>query len=486
MNHRVTRRGWLKVSGLATGAWATAGTLGLSETKAEAQSPQKETSTTGKPCVSFQRDLPVRHSVDVFVAGGGPAGVAAAVHARQQGASVFLAEAHSCLGGMGTAGRIPVFMTFGDGIHFLAAGFGQQVLTRLKKETTANKCDGIDTEALKRVYDAMMLESGAQFTFYTTLAAVQAEHGRITYVVCSAPSGLFAVRAKIYIDATGNGDLAAWAGAPFEKGDEQGQLMPGTLCSVWSDVDWDTWLAKRPKGPQPDASMLEKAFADGVFTVHDEHLSGMFRIGEHLAGGNIGHTFGVDATDETSLTKALVEGRRSMKEFHRYYSQYLKGFEKMQLVTTGSLLGVRETRRIQGDYVLSLDDYKRRATFPDEIGRYAYPIDNHPIRPGKDTYAQHRKEFDTDLRYAKGESYGIPYRVLTPRGLDNVLVAGRCVSVDRMVHGSLRVMPGCYITGQAAGIAAAMAAAKDLSPHKIDVPELLGRLKKIGAYLPNA
>ena len=175
-----------------------------------------------------------------------------------------------------------------------------------------------------------------------------------------------------------------------------------------------------------------------------------------------------------------------MKEFERYYRDYLKGFEKIQLVATGSLLGVRETRRILGDYVLSLDDYKRRATFPDEIGRYAYPIDNHPVRPGKDTYEQHRKEFDETLRYGKGESYGIPYRTLTPRGLDNVLVAGRCVSVNRMVYGSIRVMPGCFITGQAAGVAAAVASSKQLAPRAIDVKELQARLKKLGAYLPNA
>ena len=274
--------------------------------------------------------------------------------------------------------------------------------------------------------------------------------------------------------------------APFEKGDAQGRLMPGTLCSVWCDIDWETWLANRPAGPQPDGHMLEKAFAEGVFTVPDEHLTGMHRIGEHLGGGNIGHTFGVDGTDEVSLTKALVWGLKSMKEYERYYKRYLKGFEKTQLVTTGSHLGVRETRRIMGDYVLSLDDYKRRATYEDEIGRYAYPVDIHPLRPGKDTCERHRKEFDETLRYAKGESYGIPYRILTPRGLDNALVAGRCVSTDHYVHGSLRVMPGCYITGQAAGVAGALAAKKGVSVHALDVKELQRRLKAIGAYLPNA
>jgi hypothetical protein len=212
----------------------------------------------------------------------------------------------------------------------------------------------------------------------------------------------------------------------------------------------------------------------------------MYRLGERLGAGNIGHTFDVDGTDEVSLTKALVGGRKALMEYQRYYREYLQGFEKMNLVATGSLLGVRETRRIVGDYVLTLDDYKRRATFPDEIGRYAYPIDNHPLRPGKDSYAQHRREFDEALRYKKGESYGIPYRSLIPRGLDNVLVAGRCVSADRMVHGSIRVMPGCFITGQAAGSAAAMAAERGSLTRDIDVKDLQRRLKQLGGYLPNA
>jgi hypothetical protein len=155
-------------------------------------------------------------------------------------------------------------------------------------------------------------------------------------------------------------------------------------------------------------------------------------------------------------------------------------------VATGSLLGIRETRRITGDYVLNLQDYLKRAVFDDEIGRYAYPIDNHPTKPGAETYEQHRKEFDEQFRYKTGESYGIPYRTLTPKGLENSLVAGRCVSADRMVHGSIRVMPGCFITGQAVGVAAAMAAAKDGLTHQVDVKDLQQRLKRLGGFLPNA
>jgi hypothetical protein len=464
---------------------ATRATAAADAVAADKPNPQVATQATPVARVSFERSIPVRYEVDVFVAGGGPAGVAAAVSARKQNASVYLAESHTCLGGMGTAGRVPVFMQVTDGVHFLPGGFGREVVDRLDRQTRL-RGEANDIEALKRVYDDLMTESGAEFSFYTNVIGVESREGRVAHVVCSAPSGLFAVRAKTYVDATGNGDLAVWAGATFEKGDAVGQLMPGTLCSVWSDIDWKTWRAEGPRSPQPDASMLEKAFADGVFTVQDQHLTGMARLGETLGGGNIGHTFGVDGTDEVSLTKALVWARKSLMEFERYYREYLPGFAKTRLVATGSLLGVRETRRIMGDYVLSLSDYQKRATFADEIGRYSYPIDNHPSQPGKDTYAKHRKEFDETLRYKKGETYGVPYRILTPRGLDNVLVAGRCVSADRMVHGSLRVMPGCFITGQAAGVAAAMAAAKQASVHRVDVSELKRRLKALGGYLPNA
>jgi len=475
MNQRLNRRDWIKSAALAAGAWPLAA---AADPKTNALKPAKDS-------VVLQRAIPLRHEVDVFIAGGGPAGTAAAVAARSQGASVYLAEAHTCFGGMGTAAHVPLFMPLTDGVNFLPGGYGRQVVDRLKQEKTL-RGPANDIEALKRTYDALVSESGATFTFQTRLAAVEAQAGRVSHVICSALSGLFAVRAKVYVDATGNGDLAAWAGAPFEKGDAQGRLMPGTLCSVWTDIDWEKWRANRPKIRQPDGHMLEKAFADGVFTVRDEHLTGMFQLGERLGAGNIGHTFDVDGTDEVSLTKALVWGRKSLKEYERYYREYLKGFEQVRLVATGSLLGIRETRRILGDHVLNLDDYKQRATFPDEIGRYAYPVDIHPLRPGKDTYEEHRKEFDETLRYKKGESYGIPYRILTPRGLDNVLVAGRCVSTDVKVHGSLRVMPGCFITGQAAGMAAAMGAQKNLSTHRVDVKDLQRRLKAYGAYLPNA
>ncbi|MDO5565194.1 MAG: FAD-dependent oxidoreductase [Planctomycetia bacterium] len=155
------------------------------------------------------------------------------------------------------------------------------------------------------------------------------------------------------------------------------------------------------------------------------------------------------------------------------------------MVDSGSLLGIRETRRIIGDYVLSIDDYQKRAVFPDEIGRYAYPIDIHPSETDEASYKKHREEFDKLYRYSKGESYGVPYRILTPLKFDNLLVAGRCVSMDHLVQASLRVMPGCFITGQATGVAAGMVCRTDQSVHSVVVSELQTQLKELGAFLPN-
>jgi flavin-dependent dehydrogenase len=429
--------------------------------------------------VVFQRDLEVRHEVDVLVVGGGPAGVAAAVSAARQGAKVFLAEATACLGGLGTSGMVPAFMQFTDGVNFLAGGIGEEILNKMWEY--GGKIEGseysIKVEALKRVYDDIVTEAGVDFTLHTQMVAVDAEDGLVNYVVFAAKSGMFAVKAKIYIDGTGDGDLCAWAGAEYEKGDENGEMMAGTLCSLWANIDWDRVV-------RPDNRRLEEAIKDKIFTYEDRHLSGIWRTGKTLGGGNIGHTYDVDGTDERSLTKSLIWGRKSMTEFERYYREYLDGYEEMELAATGAILGIRESRRILGDYVMVLDDFINRASFDDEIGRYAYPIDIHPSDTSVEGFKKFEKEY-YNLRYKDGESYGIPYRALTPRGLQNVLVAGRCVSCDRYMQSSIRVMPGCYITGQAAGVAAAMAAEKNTDTRGIDIKELQSRLKAIGAYLPN-
>ena len=437
-------------------------------------------------CVTYSRTIPVKHETDVFIAGGGPAGVAAAVAARSAGARVFLAEGHTCLGGMSTAGRVMVFMPWGDGTRDLATGFGTRVRARLRKESRLKGAN--DLEAFKRIYDAEMKEAGADFRFYTQVIDVIAEGGTIQHVVCAAPSGVWAVKAKVYIDCTGNGDMAVWAGAQWKKGDKNGKMMPGTLVSYWDGIDWDRWAREKPVGfagsGQSFGAFLPEANRDGVLSVPDLHFSGIFRQDGGLGLANMGHCFNVDGTDEDSLTQALVDGRKSMTEYERYLHEYLKrGMENARLIATGELLGIRETRRITGDYVLTLSDYEARASFPDEIGRYAYPIDIHPSSADPAAMAEHVKQFNAKYRYKKGESYGIPYRILTAKGFSNLMMAGRCVSSDEMVQASIRVIPGCYITGQAAGMAAAMAADRSIAVQAVPVAELQSRLRTFGATI---
>ena len=197
--------------------------------------------------LAYARTLPVKVETDVFVAGGGPAGVAAAVAARELGARVFIAEGFTCFGGMGTAARVPEFMPWGDGVRDLACGFGTRFRARLKAAGGMPGQGGaFDFEVVKRVYDEVVAESGADFLFQTRVIDVVRAGDAISHAVVSAPSGIWAVKAKVYIDATGNGDVAVQAGVPFEKGDATGHMMPASLLSSWFGVDWDRWAQERP------------------------------------------------------------------------------------------------------------------------------------------------------------------------------------------------------------------------------------------------
>lgn len=431
--------------------------------------------------IKYEKDLQIKYDVDVLVAGGGPAGIAAAVSAARNGAKVLLIEKEQCLGGAATVCKVPAFMRFSDGENFLSGGIGREIFDKLYPAGTDFTVTehSIDAEKLKCVYDDMLKECGADFLFDTVLCDVKAENGNVEYAILMGREELFAVKAKIYVDATGNGTLAVKAGATAYKGDEDGHMMPATLCSLWGDIDWTRAVVEI--GKDPDNRCLARAFEDNVFTVKDTSLPGMWRFDGHYGGGNIGHIFDVDGTDERSVTDAMTEARARMKEYVTYYNRYLEGYENAKLISTADVLGIRETRRIDCEYNAANSDYFDYAVFEDEIGRYAYPMDVHSYRIGakskyKDVYAK---------GYAKGKSYGISYRSLLPKNTENVIVCGRCIGAEREIMGSLRVMPACFITGMAAGAAAAISARQDLMPRRIDIKELLGTLSDMGAFLPN-
>ena len=429
----------------------------------------------------YQKEIPVKYTADICVIGGGPSGVAAAVTAAWQGADVFLIESQGCFGGAGTSALVPTFVDFTDGVHFLAGGIGREIHDRCLAENPHGRVGhstGYQLERLKKQYDDMVTQAGVRFLFFTSFVDVMMDGRRVDAVVDHGKSGLYAIRAKVFIDCTGDGDLCATAGAPWVMGDEKGNVMGATLCSMWEDVDWSI-----PCPPQD--TFLEQAFADQVFTFEDRHLPGIFATGPDTGGGNIGHAFGVYGTEEADQTRGMIEGRRILPEFQRFYRDYVGGpFAKARPVATGATLGIRESRRILGDYILNVFDYHNHAVFDDEIGRYFYPIDIHVSAATKEAYEEFMKEFRSTGNYC-GENYGIPYRCLTPQNLDNVFVAGRCISTDRSMQASIRVMPCCFITGQAAGAAAALCAGQNLPTRQLAVRELQNLLISIGAYLPN-
>ena len=429
----------------------------------------------------YTKELKIKYEADVFVAGGGPSGVAAAVAVARHGKSVFLAEASGSFGGLGTAGMVPAFAPFGDGENVLAAGIGYEIRKNVSKDIPLDAYwTAIDTEELKREYDRIITDAGVEFSLFTTLYDVICDGDKVKYVILGSKTGLFAVKAKIYIDCTGDGDLCAFGGGEYELGDESGAVMPPTLCSLWANID-KTGISG------PANQFIEQAFSEGVLSVEDRHLPGIFynfQRDNGVGGGNIGHVFDVDPVDERSLSRAMLQGRNSVMEYWEYYRKYLTGYENIELCATANMLGVRESRRIKCDYMLNIQDFIKRACFDDEIGRYCYPVDVHVMNADKEEYERFQKEYK-GLRYNKGESYGIPYRSLIPVSFSNVLVAGRCVGTDRKMQASIRVMPGCFITGQAAGTAAVLAADTE-KVREVNTKELQKKLLELGAYIPNA
>lgn len=425
----------------------------------------------------YTKELEIKYDVDVLVTGGGAAGVAAAVAAARSGKKVLICERDGAFGGMGTSGLVPAFAPFTDGKNIVCGGIGLEIRKNVSRNFPVESYwTTIETEELKREYDRIILDSGAQFLFFTQMCdAVSDGNGNIKYVVFTSPTGIFAVTAKIYIDCTGNGELAAFAGAEFQIGDEKGNVMPPTLCSLWNGVD-----PKTHRG----AIHLEQAIANNAFTYPDRHVPGFFlRRGKYYgyAGGNLGHIFGNNPLNSESNSKAMVIGRKQATEFENYYKNYESGCDDLKLLATANTLGIRESRRIVCDYMLNAQDFVKRATFSDEIGRYCYPVDIHVMNTDITEYQRFKNEYG-QMRYNPGESYGIPYRSLIPKGFNNLIVAGRCVCTDRSMEASLRVMPGCFITGQAAGTAAALAVDAG-NTRKIEIKSLRQNLAKNGAYL---
>ena len=435
----------------------------------------------------------INSDFEVIVCGGGPSGCASATAAARGGARVLLIESSGALGGMGTSGLVPSWSPVSDGERILYQGIAEEVFQLARRDIAHVPQDmfewvAIDPELLKRVYDRLVSEAGVVTLFQSMLCGVQLQNEQISSILVANKGGLSAYKAKVYIDCTGDGDLSAWAGAPYEKGDpDSGETQPATHCFTLSNVDSYAYAYHGQVSRETDDSHVAHILNSKRFPlIKDRHCCNNF-VGPGTVGFNAGHLWDVDFADSLSVSECLVQGREIAEQYRQALAEfYPQAFANSFLSATGAVLGIRESRRILGDYMLSIEDWLDRRSFDDEICRNNYPID---IHTAKDEIVADQKgkisPMDRFKRYRKGESHGIPYRCLTPKGKPNLLTAGRSISTDRVVQASTRVMPVCLSVGQAAGTAAALALQMDtVDVHSVDTRSLRNTLRDAGMYLP--
>ncbi len=413
---------------------------------------------------------------EVIVVGGGPAGCSAAIAAARNGADTLLIESTGALGGMATMSLVSAFAPFTDQQKLIYRSIPLEILKRYKEKANIDKdwwdWVKIDPEALKLVYDEMTEEAGVNILFGSSVCHSVLKDGNIDYLLVANKNGLTPYRAKIYIDCTGDADVAAFSGVPFEIGDdEDGALQPGSLCFVISGVK--TELLPRDFSSNPKEGLWATIVSEGKYPLISKHF--IPQVFGDCVFANAGHLYDLDSTNPESVTEAYIKGRKIAGAYFDALREYMpQAFENATLVVTAPIVGVRESRRIKGEYCITTEDYLARRSFPDEIGRNCYWMDCH----GKNEDDTNKFVLEEMDFYAPGESHGLPFRCMIPKTLDNLLVAGRCVCMERMALSSIRVMPNCMAFGEAAGIAAALASKKNTGVRAVDISKVQALIEK--------
>ncbi len=459
--------------------------------------------------IRFEADLAITRTCEICVVGGGSAGIAAAVAAARAGADVLLLEQSGVLGGTSTAALVGPLMTSysADGSEPVIAGIFQELVDRMVAlggaidpgEVEAGTAHGAfitmgharltpcHPEALKLAATQLVAESGARTAFHTNFLSPLVEDERITGLIVHDKAGLSVMRTGFVIDTTGDADVAARAGVPCVKGRADGHMMPATMFMRIGNVD-DEKIAEYMRahpGERMFQDVVARAKAEGRWTIPREYLN-LYREpapGEYRA--NISRLLGIDGTDPDDLSRAEMEGRLQCLEIFRFMRNNCPGMEKARLLETAARIGIRETRHIEGLYTLTGDDVVSGQRFPDAIARCAYPIDIHdPTGSTTKMVALEGAENGRPTPQSNlPQFYDVPYRCLVPVGLANMLVAGRPISATHEAAASVRVIPPCYATGQAAGLAAAMAVASDIAANEIDTDALRKNLGEAGAIV---
>lgn len=433
--------------------------------------------------------LPVLAEVDVCVVGAGSAGSTAAIAAARTGARTLLIDRLPFLGGTSTAvlDTFYGFYTPGSQARKVVGGIGDDVVAALRtlgpvleRPNTYGAGTGVTylAEHLKVAWEQLVTDSGARILLHALLQAVDTRDGRVESLVVATRAGLGRVRATTFIDASGDADLCAFAGFGFETA---GELDPAqTLTTTFRLANVDMTRRRTVSRDRLHALMGEAA-TSGAYDLprregsdHPTPIDGvtatvMTRL-DSIRRDDDGRI--VNATDPWFLTEAEIAGRRQALEYARFLRDRVPGYERSSVVALGTQIGVRETRRVYGDYRLTRDDVLGARRFDDAIGLCGAPIEDH--HGGADTVWEYLPD---------GEAVGIPHRSLLVRDAANVLVAGRCFSATHDAHASVRSMAQCMAMGQAAGTAAALASASGQDPRDLPSAMLRDRLRADGAIL---
>jgi hypothetical protein len=434
------------------------------------------------------RQVPVYGEYDVAVLGGGPAGIAAAVAAARAGRRTLLVERYGFLGGMGTAAGVTNFCGLHANVHGemhrVVQGIASELLARIDRLGGLNAphlilgkifAQAYDTAAYKIAADDLLAHHKVNILFHALGAGVVMEdERRIGALMVETKGGRQAVRAGIFIDCSGDGDLAAWAGAPFELGDGEGHMLYPSMMFRLNGIDpekaGDAW--------RTIPSLMEKAEAAGTHkfprkgAIVRPQKSGIeWRVNFTQLARKDGSA--INGLEPDELTRGEIDGRRQAVEAFEFL-RTVPGFEKAYIVDLPPQLGIRETRRVVGGYMLSGDDVLGCAAFEDSIGVNGWPMEQHVAG-------------DVLFKFPPiPESRGfneLPYRMLVPERIDNLLVAGRCASMAHEGQSAARVSGACFAMGEAAGAAAALALSGNMIPREIAVEKLQQRLKENGAFI---
>lgn len=425
---------------------------------------------------------PSNLAVDVLVCGGGMAGTVAAIAAARTGAHVLLVERWGFLGGSATAAAVGQFVGWEtESGRQVIQGLGEEIVGRLAQHggssghtrftmSTGHRMDQVsyDPERLKLVLDEMAGEAGVRVLFHATILDAVRQGAAIAMVTVLTKAGPIAVQPQLVIDASGDLDLMARAGAEFLPLEPDEAPQPATMMFRFGPIDFDVFGALSKE----ELSVLcRQGVESGALARAALHQS---RIpGTDDGWFNISRV-SLDATDPFALSAGEMEGRRQAFAAADFLTAQVPGCGRGRLIALAAQLGIRESRRVRGDVVLTPDDLRAERRFPDAIAVGAYPMDIHPAKGA----GLHFETLGGD------RSYEIPYRCLTPVGLDNALIAGRGISASHGAHASTRVMPTTMAIGQAAGTAAALACNGNGGTRQVDTAALRERLQRDGAYLP--